>query len=135
MPSPELSDRSREFVRALYAASFAGDIDAFPKAMAPEFVAYVSPQLPWGGIHRGPDEFVNVVLPQLASAIDFTSMRLESISADGDSAAALLSARTKLGADFWLAEHWVIQAGKLRRLRVFCYDTRSLEPSPAPATS
>jgi uncharacterized protein len=135
MTSPEHSERNREFVRALYVASFAGDIDAFPKAMAPDFIADVSPQLPWGGVHRGADEFVNRVLPQLAAAIDFSSMRLESISADGDRAAALLNARTTLGADFWLAEHWVIRAGKLQRLRVFCYDTRSLEAAPAPAAS
>lgn len=133
--SPEHDERNREFVRALYVASFAGDADAFPKAMASDFIADVSPQLPWGGVHRGPDEFVNVVLPQLASAIDFSSMRLVSISADGDRAAALLNARTTRGADFWLAEHWVIQAGKLQRLRVFCYDTRSLEAPPAPAVS
>jgi uncharacterized protein len=135
MTSPEHSERNREFVRALYVASFAGDIDAFPKAMAPDFIADVSPQLPWGGVHRGADEFVNRVLPQLSAAIDFSSMRLESISADDDRAAALLNARTTLGADFWLAEHWVIQAGKLHRLRVFCYDTRSLKAPPAPAAS
>jgi uncharacterized protein len=135
MTSPEHSQRNREFVRALYVASFAGGIDAFPKAMAPDFIADVSPQLPWGGVHRGADEFVNRVLPQLAAAIDFSSMRLESVSADGDRAAALLNARTTLGADFWLAEHWVIQAGKLQRLRVFCYDTGSLEAPPAPAAS
>jgi len=63
--------------------------------MAPDFIADVSPQLPWGGVHRGADEFVNRVLPQLAAAIDFSSMRLESISADGDRAAALLNARTR----------------------------------------
>jgi len=53
MTSPEHSERNREFVRALYVASFAGDIDAFPKAMAPDFIADVSPQLPWGGCTVG----------------------------------------------------------------------------------
>ena len=85
---------NRGFLRKLYLASFAGDVDAFPKAMASDFEAHVPPQLPWGGLHRGPDEFVNVVLPQLAVALDFSSMHLESISADGDRVAALMSART-----------------------------------------
>ena len=135
MTSPEHDAHNRDFLRATYLASLAGDADAFPKAMAPNFEAEVSPQLPWGGVHRGADEFVNVVLPQLAAAIDFSSMRLVSVSADGDRAAALLNARTTQGADFWLAEHWVIQADKLQRLRVFCFDTRSVGAPPAPTTS
>jgi ketosteroid isomerase-like protein len=133
--SPEHDNRNRDFLRALYVASFAGDADAFPKAMAHDFEAHVPPLLPWGGVHRGPDEFVNVVLPQLAVAIDFGSMRLESISADGDRAAALLNARTALGTDIWIAEHWVLHDDTLQLLRVFYDDTRSLESLRAPSAS
>jgi ketosteroid isomerase-like protein len=134
--SLEHDTHNRDFLRATYLASLAGDADAFPKVMSPGFEADVSPQLPWGGVHRGVDEFVNVVLPQLAAAIDFSSMRLVSVSADGERAAALLNARTTQGADFWLAEHWVIQADKLQRLRVFCFDTQSVgAAASAPTTS
>jgi ketosteroid isomerase-like protein len=128
-------NRNRDFLRGLYVASFAGEVDAFPKAMAHDFEAHVPPLLPWGGVHRGPDEFANVVLPQLAVAIDFGSMRLESISADGDRVAALLKARTTLGADLWMAEHWVVGDGKLQQLRVFCDDTRPLESHRAATAS
>jgi SnoaL-like domain len=76
-----------------------------------------------GGVHHGPDEFVTVVLPQLAAAIDFASMRLESISADGDRVAALLSARTAHGCEIRISEHWQVHAGALRQLRVFYDDT------------
>ena len=87
-------NRNRELLRELYLATFAGKVDAFPGAMAGNFEAHVPPSLPWGGVHRGPDAFVNTVLPQLAVAVDVGSMRLDSISADGDRVAALLSART-----------------------------------------
>jgi ketosteroid isomerase-like protein len=126
-------NRNRDLLRELYLASFAGEVDAFPGAMAPDFEAHVPPPLPWGGVHRGPGEFVNTVLPQLAVAVDFGSMRLESISADGDRVAALLNARTAAGTDIWIAEHWVVVEGKLRRLRVFYDDTRSLESLHTPA--
>jgi ketosteroid isomerase-like protein len=126
---------NRDFLRQLYLASFAGDVEAFPKAMACDFEAHVPPQLPWGGVHRGPDEFVNVVLPQLAVALDFGSMHLESISADGDRVAALMSARTALGTEIWIAEHWIVGNGQLQQLRVFYDDTRSIESPPAPTDS
>jgi hypothetical protein len=75
-----LRQRNRKFLREIYLASFAGEVGAFPEATAHDFEAHVPPSLPWGGVHRGPDEFVNVVLPQLAVAFDFGSMHLESIS-------------------------------------------------------
>ena len=78
----------------------------------------------------------NVVLPQLAVALDFSSMHLESISADGDLVvAALMSARTALGAEIWIAEHWIVGNGQLQQLRVFYDDTRSIESLRAPAAS
>jgi hypothetical protein len=73
------------------------------------------------------------VLPQLAGAIDFTSMRLISISADRDHVAALLTARSAGGEELWIAEHWILRDDKLWRLRVFYHDTRPLE-SPRTAT-
>jgi ketosteroid isomerase-like protein len=131
----ERDNRNRDFLRALYLASFGGDVDAFPKAMAKDFEAHVPPLLPWGGVHRGPDEFVNVVLPQLAVAIDFGTMRLDSISAAGEHVAALLNARTALGTEIWIAEHWFIRDDELQTLRVFYDDTRSLESHRASIAS
>jgi hypothetical protein len=79
--------------------------------MARNFEAHVPPLLPWGGVHRGPEEFTNALPPQLAVEIDFDSNRLENISADGDRVAALLNARTTRGAGIWMAEHWVMDQG------------------------
>jgi hypothetical protein len=75
------------------------------------------------------------VLPQLAAALDFGSMRLESISADGDRVAALISARTALGTEIWIAEHWIVGNGQLQQLRVFYDDTRSIKSVLAPTAS
>jgi hypothetical protein len=122
--SPGRDNDNRDFLRELYLASF-----------APGFEAHVPPVLPWGGVHRGPDEFVKVVLPQLAAALDFGSMRLESISADGERVAALMSARTALGTEIWIAEHWIVGNGQLQQLRVFYDDTRSIKSVLAPTAS
>jgi ketosteroid isomerase-like protein len=121
------AQRNRDLVRALYEASFAGDVNAFSAAMLEDFEADVPPVLPWGGVQHGPEAFLTNVLPRLAAAIDFTSMRLISISADGDHVAALLTARSAGGVELWIAEHWVVRDDKLWRLRVFYHDTRPLE--------
>jgi len=114
-------------VRALYEASFAGDVNAFPNAMLDDFEAHVPPVLPWGGVQHGPEAFTANVLPQLAAAVDFASMRLVSISADGDRVAALLTARSAGREELWIAEHWIVHDERLWRLRVFYHDTRPLE--------
>jgi uncharacterized protein len=119
--------RNRDLVRGIYEASFPGDTSAFQAAMHDDFEEYVPPVLPWGGLHRGPQAFVTDVLPRLAAAVDFESMRLISISADGDHVAALLNARSAGGDELWIAEHWTLRNHKLWRLRVFYFDTRPLE--------
>ena len=118
--------RNREIVRRVYEASFRGDADAFPNAMHKDFEESVPPILPWGGVHRGPVAFMKNVLPLLASAVDFTSMRLISLSADGDRVAALLNARSVRGDELWIAEHWTLRDGKALRLMVFYHDTTPL---------
>jgi ketosteroid isomerase-like protein len=127
--------RNRDLVRAVYEASFSGDVNAFPAAMDEDFEEYVPPVLPWGGLHRGPDAFVTNVLPRLAAAVDFASMRLISISADGDHVAALLNARSVGGDELWIAEHWTLRGDKFWRLRVFYFDTRPLESPRTPTDS
>jgi ketosteroid isomerase-like protein len=118
--------RNKEIVRRVYEASFAGDANAFTGAMHDDFEESVPPVLPWGGVHRGPVAFRTKVLPRLAAAVDFASMRLVSLSADGDRVAALLSARSVSGAEIWIAEHWTLREGKALRLMVFYHDTTPL---------
>src|ERR1700747_3365521 len=97
--------RNRDLVRALYEASFSGDVNAFSDAMLEDFEAHVPPVLPWGGVQHGPEAFLTNVLPQLAAAVNFASMRMVSISADGDHVAAVLTARSTGGDELAFAAH------------------------------
>jgi ketosteroid isomerase-like protein len=121
---------NKEIVRRVYDASFAGDANAFTDAMHQDFEESVPPILPWGGVHRGPMAFKTKVLPLLAAAVDFGSMRLVSLSADGEHVAALLSARSVSGKELWIAEHWTLRGGKAWRLMVFYHDVTSLVERP-----
>jgi ketosteroid isomerase-like protein len=122
--------RNREIVRRVYDASFAGDANALPSVMHEDFEERVPPILPWGGVHRGPVAFKKV-LPMVAAAIDFRSIRLVSLSADGERVAALLSGRSTSGKELWIAEHWTLRDGKVSSLMVFYHDTGPLMPTVA----
>src|ERR1700737_3734863 len=111
----EQEQRNRDLVRTVYEATFAGDASAFPRAMHNDCEEHVPPVLPWGGVSRGREAFLTNGLPRLAAAVDFASMRLISISADGDHVAALLTARSAGGDELWIAEHWTLRDDKLWR--------------------
>ena len=132
MASSAEEDRNREIVRHVYEASFGGDANAFRAAMHEDFEESVPPVLPWGGVHRGPDAYLRDVLPKFGAAVDFASIRLVSLSADGEHVAALLTARSVGGDELWIAEHWVLRDGKLWRMRNFYFDTTPLQKLSTP---
>ena len=127
--------RNCELVRKVYEAFLAGDDSVFKGAVREDFEAHIAPAVPWGGDHRGPDAFLANVVPKLAAALDFVSMCVTSISADGDDVIALVTGRSVGGDELWLAEDWTLCDGKIRRLRVFYYDARPFESSPTAAVS
>ena len=118
--------RNREIIRQVYEATLSGDGDAFRAAMHEDFEESVPPILPWGGVHHGPDALFRDVLPKFAAAVDVASIRLVSLSVDGDHVAALLSARSAAGDELWIAEHWILRDEKVWRMRNFYYDTTPL---------
>jgi hypothetical protein len=63
----------------------------------------------------------------MAGAIDFGSLRLLGISADGDEVAVLLTARSAGGDELWMTEHWTLRDGKIGHLRVFYFDARLIQ--------
>jgi ketosteroid isomerase-like protein len=127
--------RNRDLVREVYQALLAGDSTVFTDATLSDFEADVTPSVPWGGVHRGSEAILANVLPPLAAAIDFGSLRLVSISADGDNVAALLTARSAGDDEIWLAEYWTLRDGKIGHLRAFYFDARPIVSSLAAAVS
>jgi ketosteroid isomerase-like protein len=118
--------QNRELVLRVYQASFGGDAHAFPDAMHDDFEESIPPILPWGGVHHGGAAFIKDVLPLWSAAVDVASIRLVSLSADGEHVAALLTGRSVGGDELWIAEHWTVRDGKLWRMMNFYHDTTPL---------
>ena len=125
---------NRELVREIYAALLSGDNTVFAGAVHEDFEAHVAPAMPWGGVYDA-EAILSDVMPRLATAIDVSSLRLTSISADGDDVVALLTGRSVSGNALWIAEDWTFRDGKIGQLRVFYFDARAVDPSPTVTAS
>jgi ketosteroid isomerase-like protein len=88
-----------------------GDITSFKDSLADDFELFVPPYLPWGG-HFDEDEYV-ALLPTVASALDFTRLRYQSLVAEGSHVVALIEIGVQ-GADetIMISEHWDVAANK-----------------------
>ena len=118
--------KNKEIIRQVYEAAASGDVNAVVSAMHEDFEEMVPPILPWGGIHRGIPVYMTKVLPMVAKAIDFPSLQLVSLSADGDRVAALSTGSSTSGKELWVSEHWKLRDGKVISIMVFYHDTTPL---------
>ncbi|MDO5611016.1 MAG: nuclear transport factor 2 family protein [Pseudomonadota bacterium] len=118
-------DRNKAIIRHIYEAS-ATNPNALAEFMHEEFVEYIPPILPWGGEYRDMNVFKTEVMPQVAAALDLSSLNLVSVAADGEHVAVLIRGRSSKGDALWIAEHWTLRDEKVTSLRVFYHDTRLL---------
>jgi ketosteroid isomerase-like protein len=77
--------------------------------------------LPYGGTHRGLDQ-LQAVFVEVAKLIDLSTIKLETIIADGNQAVAVFRATLQNGEETINAEQWTIRDGKCWRGRVFYQD-------------
>ena len=117
---------NREIIRQVYEAAAKGDLNTLVSVLHEDFEERVPPILPWGGIYRGATDFMTKVLPMVAKSIDFPSLRLVNLSADGDWVVALCTGNSTLGKELWISEHWRLRDGKAINMMVFYHDTSPL---------
>lgn len=118
----EVIERNKVIVGAFYDGGVRGDITGYGAHLHPEFIVEAPDYLPWGGAH-GPDAYLNIVLPQVGAALDFTRFRYESITAEEDRVVALIQVGV-IGTDatIKISEHWRIKGEKAVSLWVAYYE-------------
>ncbi len=118
----EVIERNKAIVSAFYDGGVRGDITGYGVYLHPEFVVEAPHYLPWGGAH-GPDAYLNIVLPQVGAALDFTRFRYESITAEEDRVVALIQVGvTGTDATIKISEHWRIKGERAVSLWVAYYE-------------
>ncbi len=126
MPGPSNeAERAREVVKAFYEGGARGEITSFEDRLAEDFELFVPTYLPWGG-HFDKPQYIEL-LPRVASVLDFTRLRFDSLTAEGGHVVALIDIGVQ-GTDqsIMISEHWDILQGKATKLRVAYFDPKVL---------
>jgi ketosteroid isomerase-like protein len=116
------AERNRALVLGALAAVTKGDTETFLEAMHPELVVHEPDYLPYGGDFHGAEGFLHL-LGEVAKLVDIGSLELVSAIADDDRVVLLMTvALRSSGERRHLTEHWLVEAGRVRDVRVFWSD-------------
>jgi SnoaL-like domain len=121
------TEATRAVIAGFYSEVSSSSESIFDKYIDPEIVFEAPGWLPIGGVHHGIDVFVNTIMPGAAALVDTSSVRVESVVADGDIAVVFL--RSKLigtGEEILVIEDFRVRDGKVTFLRLSHHDARPL---------
>ena len=121
------TEATRAVLTGFYAEVASSGASAFDKYIDPEITCVVPEWLPIGGVHHGFDAFLNTVLAGSAALVDTSSVRVDSIIADGDTAVVFLRSRLiDTGEEILVVEDFRVRDGKITSLRLSHHDARPL---------
>lgn len=125
--SSTTSTDNKAAVRAFYDGAVRGDISGFGSYLLPMFVCSAPRYLPWGGDTHGADAYLNVVLPQVARALDFGRFSYDSLTAEEERVVALINVGVMdTDSMIKISEHWTLEAGRARSIRVAYFEPAAL---------
>lgn len=121
-----VTDASRKTVENMYARALAGDNAGFFGSLADDLVVLEPSFLPYGGKHHGVAGF-QALFGEIAQYLDLTSIKLDSIVADGEVVVAFLRAKNvKDGSEVQIAERSVVRNGKIAEMKIYFHELGAL---------
>ncbi len=125
-----MNNPNKDIVLAFLDASVRGDEEAMKELLHPEVQVIEADSLPYGGVSRGPDEFLELIR-RVFKTWENTEVSVKQVFADGDHV-VLLAEMTGRGRgtgkafSMPIAEVWRLEGGKIREVRPFYFDTKLL---------
>ncbi len=131
-----MSDQNVEFVKGVYGAFARGDVPAVLGSFADDIEWFEAEGMPYGGLHRGPDEVAQKVFGPITQDVDGFALVLEEFIASGATVAAIVrytgtGKATGKPLDVPAVHVWDIRDGKLTRFRQFIDTVEYAEVVPA----
>lgn len=124
-----LADHNRALVGLIYDKVLSGELDALAPWLDEDFHIVEADGLPYAGVYRGL-EGMKMLLATIAALWGDTQGEIESLIADGDQVAAVLTLsgtdRRGKPASIRICEIWRIQDGKARSVHPFYWDTHAV---------
>ncbi len=124
-----MGQSNKEKIEAMFAALAAGDIEKMKSYLHPDVVVTEADCLPYAGVYRGPDAYMELV-NKLFEAWDDVDVSVKAMVEEGDIVISIseLSGKNKAGVAFTMpmAEVFYFTDGKLSEVRPYYYDTNKL---------
>lgn len=125
-----MSDTNKDIVLNFLAASVRGDKEAMIAMLHPDVRVIEADSLPYGGISQGPQAFIDLI-SKVFKTWDDTSVTIDHMLCEGDRVVSLahMTGQGKHGGrkfNMPIAEVWLIDSGKIKEVRPFYFDTKTL---------
>ena len=121
MSNPQQTEQTRQVVRAIHAASAAGDLEKERRLFSPDLVIEEPPYLPYGGVYHGYDGFLRLAT-HAVDYVDFSTVALESLTVEDNLAFAVVRVRLLSGAEIIATEQWRVENGLAVHCRISWFD-------------
>lgn len=134
-----MAQTSVEVVRGVYEAFARGDVAGVFALMTEDVEWHEAEGMPYGGVHRGPQEIGEKVLGPMTSDVEGFAVTPEEVIGSGDTVAAVCR-YTGTGKasgrelDIQVAHLWDVRDGKVVRFRQYIDTVRFREVVPDTAT-
>lgn len=124
-----MSQDNVRIVQAVYEAGMRGDLAALFSHLDPECVAYESDALPYAGVYRGPEGFVQLF--QKVTALFRLDLRVEELTDTADRVIARVQGQfipqaggAPIPVD--IAEHWTLRNHKILEVRPYYWNPKPI---------
>jgi hypothetical protein len=121
MNDSQQTEQTRQVIRAIHAASASGDLEKERQLFSPYLVIEEPPYLPYGGTFHGYEGFLQLAT-QVVKFVDFSSLRLESLTVEGHLAFAVVRVNLLSGAEIIATEQWRVEHGLAVHCRISWFD-------------
>ena len=113
---------SKRIISLMYEAAIKGDAAALGSLLAPDASFHEPPGLPYGGSYSGRDNLV-ALFGQVAAYLDFSTIEIDYILADGENVVTSLRVRTRTRrTEIRFLEQAIVRNGRVMDLRIFPFD-------------
>lgn len=119
--SDSQTEQTRRVVSGIHAASAKGDLEKERRLFSPQLVIEEPPYLPYGGTFHGYDGFMQLAT-QAVEYVDFSSVKLESLTVEGHLAFAVVRVRLLSGPEIIATEQWRVENGLAVHCRISWFD-------------
>ena len=124
-----MSQSNKEKVQAMFDAMAAGDFELMQSYLHPDVIVTEAESLPYHGIHKGPDAYIQLV-HTVVGTWDDLQLSVQAMAEAGDMVMVVseFAGKNKLGVAFNMpmTEVFYFTDGKISEVRPYYFDTHKL---------